>query len=68
MYERKKLSTSEQEAIYSEWVAWRGIVTADDFEAAMGKGALKVGMNFADYRHLIVSTSLDLLLAVPKHY
>jgi salicylate hydroxylase len=56
IYERKGLPKSAQAARYSEWVAWRGLVTKTQFEEAMGVGAVMKGNNLANDKHLLVSS------------
>lgn len=37
MYSKNGLDLKLQEARYSEWIAWRGLIPVDTFKAAMGE-------------------------------
>jgi 2-polyprenyl-6-methoxyphenol hydroxylase-like FAD-dependent oxidoreductase len=57
MYERKGLDLRKQKAVYSEWIAWRGLIKRSQFEDAFGKDASDKMMHCGEGRHILVSSS-----------
>ncbi|KAI5477998.1 salicylate hydroxylase [Pseudohyphozyma bogoriensis] len=54
MYSRVPgLRVEDQVAKYSEWIAWRGMITREEFERAMGKEAKTKMMHLGEGRHIL---------------
>lgn len=69
MYERRpELSVEDQRATYAEWIVWRGIVSKETFESAMGKGTDSRILHMGQGRHLcVVATPRPRLAAHSVH-
>lgn len=69
MYERKGLDLESQKAVYSEWVAWRGLISREKYEEAFGKGYNDKIMHCGPKKHILVSrlpgSSLALSASAP---
>lgn len=53
LFSRLGLRLESQEAKYSEWVAWRGLIPRAKFEEAMGKNARAKMMHCGLGRHIL---------------
>ncbi|ORY88156.1 hypothetical protein BCR35DRAFT_277208 [Leucosporidium creatinivorum] len=53
MYERKGLDLQKQQAVYSEWVAWRGLIPRAKYEEVWGKGGHNKLMLCGDKKHIL---------------
>ncbi|KAK4704094.1 salicylate hydroxylase, partial [Phenoliferia sp. Uapishka_3] len=53
LFTRLGLDLELQTARYSEWIAWRGLIPRDAYEAAMGKGASAKQMLLGRGRHIL---------------
>ncbi|RSH89896.1 hypothetical protein EHS25_001882 [Saitozyma podzolica] len=52
IYERKGLEVAKQQAVYSEWVAWRGMIDVARYQEAM-KGRRKSVMLLGKGKHIL---------------
>lgn len=53
LFEKNKLDLAKQHAVYSDWIAWRGIVPQEKYEEAMGKDAPTELMHLGLDRHIL---------------
>ncbi|GAA5880084.1 hypothetical protein JCM16303_001207 [Sporobolomyces ruberrimus] len=53
MYEKKGLDLRSQKAKYSEWIAWRGLISRSHFEDAFGDKASDKMMHCGRGRHIL---------------
>ncbi|GAA5901882.1 hypothetical protein JCM6882_008699 [Rhodosporidiobolus microsporus] len=53
LYTRKELDLTPQKARYSQWIAWRGLISRDKYEDAFGKGANDKIMHCGQGRHIL---------------
>ncbi|KAI5476416.1 salicylate hydroxylase [Pseudohyphozyma bogoriensis] len=54
MYSRVPgLNVEDQVAKYSEWIAWRGLISREAFEKAMGKEAKRKMMHLGSGKHIL---------------
>ncbi|GAA6017097.1 hypothetical protein JCM11491_003256 [Sporobolomyces phaffii] len=53
MYQRKGLDLRRQKAVYSEWIAWRGLIKRQQFEDAFGTAASDKMMHCGKGRHIL---------------
>lgn len=58
MYERLGWDLERQRARYSEWVAWRGLVSRAKFQEVFGEGARDKMMLCGHGRHILVSGTI----------
>ncbi|GAA5821033.1 hypothetical protein JCM11251_001931 [Rhodosporidiobolus azoricus] len=53
LYTRKGLDLEPQKARYSQWVAWRGLISRETYEAVFGRGANDKIMHCGQGRHIL---------------
>ncbi|KAM0746314.1 FAD/NAD(P)-binding domain-containing protein [Meredithblackwellia eburnea MCA 4105] len=53
MYTRLNLDLESQNAKYSEWIAWRGLIPRSKFNEAMGQNANPKMMHMGNDRHIL---------------
>ncbi len=57
MYKRQGMDVATQRSVYSEWVAWRGLIPHDKFTEAMGDKRASL-MLFGKDKHILVRYSV----------